>query len=107
MGAHVNSVRALVIAASLGTSAIICIAPTWLIWRRFKERALDSFLGGFFLGGGGGELLPLWSATWETAQRCLFENGKEWVMEAGFIGSLGVGVSALALNGITFLFKAL
>lgn len=53
MGAHVNSARALVIAASLGTSAIICIAPTWLIWRRFKERALDSFLGGFFVGGEG------------------------------------------------------
>lgn len=64
---------------------------------------------GFFLRGGdeGGELLPLQSATWETAQRCLLENGKEWVMEAGFIGSLGVGVSALVLNGIIFLFKAL
>lgn len=53
-----------------------------------------------------GELLPRQEDSVGASQRGLFENGNEWVLEAGLHGLVG-WESELVLNEIIFLFKAL
>lgn len=52
------------------------------------------------------ELLPRQEDGVGASQRGLFENGNEWVLEAGLHGLMG-WQSELVLNEIIFLFQAL
>lgn len=110
VGAHVNSTRALVIAIRSKSwhicrcqACFVGIAPRRALQRRFKTRALDSFLNFlgfffFFFFLFSGELLPRQRMAWETSQRCSFENGNKWVMEAEFHELIRGGSQCISVN---------